>query len=173
MSGTTISNLPSAGSVPTTNLLPTVLLGTPNVTQRATVTQLLANALTTLAGQTIAGTLSATNGATGTQVVNFSQFNPTAAASGVIHFPGGVTLQWGTAAIAGSSYTVVAFGYVFSGTPWLVMFQPYDTTTAQPWAVGQGPIAPIAGGASVFGYNTSSGAQVAIPNSFWVAIGPT
>lgn len=59
MSGTTISALPAASSVGSTNILPIVALGSPNVTQRATFAQVFAG----LAGQTIPGTL-ATQGVT-------------------------------------------------------------------------------------------------------------
>ncbi len=61
MSGTTISNLPAAAGAITTDLVPVVEVGSPNVTKRLTIAQFLASVLP-LAGGTLTGTLTVSVG---------------------------------------------------------------------------------------------------------------
>ena len=60
MSGTTISALPAASSVLSTDLVPVVELGTPNVTKRANIGQVLSSVLP-LAGGKMTGPIELSN----------------------------------------------------------------------------------------------------------------
>ncbi len=92
MSGTTISNLPAAAGAITTDLVPVVEVGSPNVTKRLTIAQFLASVLP-LAGGTLTGTL-------------------TVSVGGVVVSAGGLTVSAGGAAIAGDSNIIGNLGKV-------------------------------------------------------------
>lgn len=68
------------------------------------------------------GTVSASNGTTGTNVVNFSQFAQSKAADGYITLPGGIKLQWGSESVtlSGNAATI-SFPSSFSGFYTLVV----------------------------------------------------
>jgi hypothetical protein len=59
-------------------------------------------------------TLTAANGTSGTQVVNFSQFNPTLGSSGILYFPGGGIFQWGSGVSGAGGNVTINYGTVFS-----------------------------------------------------------
>jgi hypothetical protein len=167
MSGTTISNLPAAGSVGVTDLFVKVALGSPNVTQRCTTSQVFA----ALSGQTIAGPLSVTNpGTASTEVTTFAQFAPSAASSGYIHLPGGVTMQWGSATTSGAlAQVTITFPVGFSGTPWTI--QALINNTPEPlYAVASGNATATT--AVFWTWQTSTSALTAA-TFYWFAIGPT
>lgn len=123
--------------------------------------------------QLIADNIPITNpGTTGTQAVNFSQFAPTAAFSGHIDLPGGVTLNWGNGTV--SAIQTVTFSKTFSTTPWCVLMTAKD-------APNSGPPVPIGlqtttvvtnAGFNLICFNTITGGFAAA-NFFWFAIGPT
>ena len=165
MSGTTISNLPAAGSVGLTDLFAKVALGSPNVTQRATITQLIA----AFSGQTVPGVLSFSNGISGTEGVNFSQFNPSAASPGYIRLPGGVTIQWGSGTTAGTGEADFNFPTSFSSNPWVILATTFSLIPANAAVINVFNYTNIA--ASITGHQ-ASGAAI-IVQFFWAAIGPT
>lgn len=68
------------------------------------------------------GTVSASNGTTGTNVVNFSQFAQSKAADGYITLPGGILMQWGSESVtlSGNAATI-SFPGTFSGFYTLVV----------------------------------------------------
>lgn len=68
------------------------------------------------------GTVSASNGTTGTDVVNFSQFAQSKAADGYITLPGGILMQWGSESVtlSGNAATI-SFPGTFSGFYTLVV----------------------------------------------------
>ncbi|MDE2100785.1 MAG: hypothetical protein KGL39_26300 [Patescibacteria group bacterium] len=172
MSGTTISNLPAAGSVSTSDLFVKVALGSPNVTERCTGTQIF-NAL---AGFTVPGTLSASNGTTGTQAVNFSQFGASLGANGLFKIPGGVTVQWGVAATSGSgpSTATITFPTAFSNSPYGAWCTIITNNNAifEPFAIAVNTLG--ASTMQVYSFNTALGiVSPAVATFFWVVIGPT
>jgi hypothetical protein len=150
MSGTTISNLPAAGSVSATDLLVKVALGTPNVTQRANP------------------------GTTGTEVTTFAQFAPLAAAAGVITLPGGVKIEWGNGTTSASSLTLttITFSAAFSSTPWVCLAQPFINSGIEFITLCVLLNTLTTTQAAFSGYNTQTGAAFSF-EFFWIAIGPT
>lgn len=172
MSGTAISALP-AGGAPTTNaLLPIVTLGSPNVTQRITIAQVL----NLLNGNSINGPLSlGTPGTTGTELVNFSQFNPTAAGNGTITFPGNVRLQWGsstTVLSAGFTQIMVTFPVAFAAAPWAIIGFPTTASNSLFIPVVLACQVITASTANFYSFNSTGGAGAPEAAAFfWVAAG--
>ena len=94
-----------------------LIVGT-NITAGGTlsgVTSLaMGGALTGATTGAFSGAVTAANGASSTQVVNYSQFNPTLAATGKISLPGGLIVQWGVATGDASGDAPVTFATTFS-----------------------------------------------------------
>jgi hypothetical protein len=148
-----LSALPAAGSVATSALVPIVTIGSPNITQRATISQLAAGIGTAGFPSTVAV---ATGGTSGNDVVNYSQFNPTLGNPWVLHFPGGITMQGGNQLTSGGSGTVV-FPYAFSDLYW--------SFTANSLGGSAPQISFIQINSVTF---TEAGTVI-----FWMAVGPT
>lgn len=133
MSGTKISALPSDATVTLADIMPVVVLGSPNVTKQTTVGTLFA----ALNNATLAGPLGITApGTVSAEVVNFGQFAPTASANGFLHNPGDVTEQWGNGSADSTGIVTVTFPYTFSASPWAVNGTAYGMTTNQAVTVG-------------------------------------
>lgn len=166
MSGTTISNLTAISSIGTADLVAVVRLGSPNVTYKGTVAQLLA----VLSGDTLDGPVSVTNpGTAGNEVLNFSQFNPTVAMNGFIHFPGGVTLQWGFDTTNSSGNFTVTFPYTFSGSPYSITVTANNSIPTTPLLDSYSSVSDTS-----FTAHTTLVSGVGSPSGFsWVAMGPT
>lgn len=111
-------------------------------------------------------------GTTGTQAVNFSQFAPTAAFSGHIDLPGGVTLNWGNASSVVGVITVF-FQKPFSANPFCILALPKDAVLGTPSPVGVQTSTSLSNaGFQANTFNTITGA-LAAGNFWWFAIGPT
>lgn len=163
MSGTKISAFPTVASVVSTDLIPMVRPGTPNVDYVVAGSQMAGY----LANATVPGALAVGNGTAGSNAVNFSQFNPSAVSLGYIHLPGGVTLCWGQAGVNGGNQPLaVTFNYTFSGTPW----------SAQVSAAAQEVVASFTGlgatGMNVYGQISTTGSY-ASATIYYLVVGPT
>lgn len=82
----------------------TVASGGAAVTGNSTVTGTL----------TVSGALTAANGASGSQVVNYSQFPASLASAGSASLPSGLQLRWGSGSVGGAGSTVIAFSSAFT-----------------------------------------------------------
>ena len=83
---------------------------------------------------TFSSTVSAANGTTGTNVVNWSQFAQSLGTTGYVTLPGGLIIQWGSAtSLNGGGSLVTTFvtqgGIAFPNNNYAVYVQPQGTTT--------------------------------------------
>ena len=169
MSGTKISSLPSDTLVTLSDIVPVVVLGSPNVTKQATVATLVA----VLNSATLAGPLGVTApGTISAEVVNFGQFAPTASANGFIHMPGGVKWQWGTGDTSTGGAVTVTFPEAFSGPAWSVTCIPNNQAALST------ALMTITGFATATQFTVSAVAPTSItplPGTtfYWIAVGPT
>lgn len=84
-------------------------------------------------GGAIAGSgviTAATAGSSGNQVVNFSQFNPTAAATGFTKLPGGLLMQWGTISIVNGGESIKAWPTPFLSAIYSVQLTDHNESSA-------------------------------------------
>ena len=111
----------------------------------------------------------ATAATTGDEIVNYSQFNPSAVVAGYIDFPGNVTMQWGNS--AGPSVTIT-FPKPFGGTPWSIQMTIKDAPSGGSTITAQ----------TTTSYTTTSFVGLTVDSAsgggsaagfFWLAIGPT
>lgn len=109
-----------------------------------------------------------TDGITGKEVVNFSQFDPNLAFVGHIKLPGGITLQWGNS--SGPTATVT-FDVPFAGVPYTIQCTLKDAPAGGQAVFVQVTTTYNASGFTAF---TISGPSIGVAaNFFWFAIGPT
>lgn len=160
MSGTIISTLPAASGVNASDLVAKVTLGSPNITQRATISQVAAG----IGAAGFPGTVSiGTGGTSGTNAVNYAQFNPTASTPGLIYLPGGVEMQWGQTPSSSNLYTLI-FPVAFREL-WSLQLTPCTLGTfGCSIYVSNGVQASF----NIFNTSTGAGATSAF---FWFAIG--
>lgn len=124
---------------------------------------------TTLAG--VSGTLNLTTvntsvpGTTGTEVVNFSQFNPAASANGSTLLPGGLILNWGNAITPGGGSLAVGFNRSYATACFAVVAT--TLTTSPPSTVSAVVASTSSFNATTFQSNVPQGAVT----FYWVAIG--
>jgi len=76
---------------------------------------------------TFTGAVTAANGATGTQVVNISQFIPTGTTSGYVTLPGGLMFQWGSGTATNNSGSTITFPTSFPTACWHVYVTATNT----------------------------------------------
>lgn len=170
MSGTTISALPAASAVGSSDEVPIVQLGSPNVTKRAAVSQLTTQVLSALNGGTITGPLSiTTNASTGNEVPNISQFALNASASGSIALPGGIALQWGIATTGGGGTVTVTFPAAFSAAAWTVVGTAVNGAIAVAMTLTD---APTDTAATFMSWNATAGVPNGGTTFYWYAVGP-
>ena len=108
------------------------------------------------------GTVSASGGTTGNEVVNISQFLPaTVATNGSQPLPPGTILMWGTATVAGSSSLAITFATPFPNA----CFVAFANTSSTANGTGANAYGLSASGMSL--YNGSSASQA----MNWFALG--
>jgi len=169
MSGTKISALPSATTVTLADILPVVVLGTPNITKQATVATFVA----VLNGATLAGPLGVTApGTVSAEVVNFGQFAPVAGATGYSDQPGGVTRQWGTSITSTGGTVTVTFPKPFSSAAWSVVATPNGQLTLSTAMVTITGF-PTATQFVLSAVDSRTGNQLLGTTFSWEAVGPT
>jgi len=116
------------------------------------------------------GAVTAANGTSGSQVVNFSQFAQSLGTSGYITLPGGLRLQWGNdASVVGNKTT--SYPVAFSGAPYGVWAIVKDTPLAGT-QVTVGVAASPTSTQAVFVTTNAGTGVLAAANYFWWAIGP-
>lgn len=119
------------------------------------------------------GAVTAANGTGGTQVVNYSQFNPTLGTNGYTKMPGGLLRQWGYATTDGSGSVGVTWPAAFSGTPYNVQCSVVIPSAigVNPW-VAQVIASPTSTGGSFATYNTLTNLYQPTIGIYWEAWGP-
>lgn len=144
------------------------IFNTLTVVNSGTIADLTATSITTTGFTASAGTVTSP-GTAGNELVNFSQFAPSAAGSGYIHLPGGVTVQWG---VGVGPTAAVTFPYVFSAAPWCIQMTIKDAPGGGATIIAQTTTAYTTTGFTGLTVNSAAGGGSAA-DFFWVAIGPT
>lgn len=116
------------------------------------------------------GAITAANGTSGSQVVNFAQFAQLLSPNGYITLPNGLLVQWGNdTSVVGNKTTI--WPLAFSAAPWAIFALIKDMPLAgSTTSVGVSPT-PTATQAVFVTLNSATGALTPA-NYFWLAIGP-
>lgn len=104
-------------------------------------------------------------GISGTQVVNFSQFNPNTTTTGSCLLPGGLILNWGVSTTPGGGALAVGFNRSYASACFAVIATTFTTSPASTVS------AAIASVGSFNAATYQSGVLTGAVTFYWMAIG--